>query len=88
MVLTSAHVARKKSPLAALLSGGNASEDCTMASSAKSKVSFAIVPETVCRLEFAEILPAPVVGCGVTMIQVSLANSTTWPSTSTMEDTE
>lgn len=73
--LTSAYVAKKSSPLAALLSGGNASDDCTIASKATRRTSLAIVPEMACRFELSEMLQAPDVGAGATMIHVSLANS-------------
>lgn len=51
------------------------SEDCAMASNAKSRVSLAIVPDIVCRFELADVLLAPIVGPGVTINQVSLAIS-------------
>ena len=68
--LTSAQVAKKSRPLAALLSGGNASDDCTIASRTRRSVSLAIV---------VEVSAYVAGGSGVTTIQASLANSRTAP---------
>ena len=43
-ILTSAHAVKNNSPLAALFSGGKASDDCTMPSRTRRSASLAIVP--------------------------------------------
>ena len=72
--LTSAHVAKKSSPLAALLSGGKASDDFTMPSSTRRSASLAMDAEGVW-IEPAEMPLHPVGGSGAIRMTVSLANS-------------
>ena len=74
-ILTSAYVAKKSNPLEALFSGGNASEDCTMASKASRRASLAMMLVIVLRVALGDVLEMPLIGSGVRRRCMSLGNS-------------